>query len=339
MGAPDEPSGGAVAETRRVIYCLVPAELAGLHDMLRRHFRGQAVEVVIESRRLDRRGRGDRRESKGPTPRSGERRRVRSASGRRLAERRALTAPLVDPPALPLRARRHADRIDFFERREPSREELEDIDTARLVTRFQAGEEEAFVGLYTRYFDRVYGYLRYSVADAHEAEDLAQQVFTHLFEKIADYERRRQPFRSWLFVIVRNMAIDHLRRRRALSVEDVEEVNRRRERNGNGDEGLEAINWISDRDLLLFLDRLPAAQRQVLLLRYMLGLSTPEIASALGRSHDDVRMLQHRALRFMRDRLSAIGRAPSRQGAHRSRIRRTRPKLTVLRSRRFALLK
>ena len=339
MGARHDPPGGAVAERRRVIYCLLPAELAGLHDVLRRHFRDQPVEVVVESRSGERRDGAERRELEDHRPKAQERRRVRSASGRRLAERRAVASPLVDPPALPLRARRHADRVVFFERLEPSTEELEDIDTARMVTRFQAGDEEAFVGLYTRYFDRVYGYLRYSLADSHEAEDLAQQVFTHLFEKIADYERRRQPFRSWLFVIVRNMAIDHLRRRRAISVEDVEEVNRRRERNGNGDEGLEAINWISDRDLLLFLDRLPAAQRQVLLLRYMLGLSTPEIASALGRSQDDVRMLQHIALRFMRDRLSAIGRAPSRQGAHRSRVRRTRPKLTVLRSRRFALLK
>lgn len=337
-----ERLGGGPGDGRRIVYCLIPQDLGPrLHELLHRHFHNREdVEVVVEQRGYERRSGDERRVSQGgEAPGGGERRQVRSETGRRIAERRSTLLPTKASPMLPRRARRFAARITFFERLEPPSSEAEDLDTARLVTRFQAGEQAAFVALYTRYFDRVYGYLRHALADAHEAEDVTQHVFTQLFESMHAYERRRQPFRAWLFIVVRNAAVDHLRRHRALSVEDVDEVNRRRERLEPGEAELEALNWISDRDLLIFLGRLPAAQRQVLMLRFMVGLGTGDIARVLDRSDDDVRMLQHRALRFLRARLNAIGRGPRSAEGHRSRSRRRRPQLTVVRSRRFALLK
>jgi DNA-directed RNA polymerase specialized sigma24 family protein len=115
------------------------------------------------------------------------------------------------------------------------------------------------------------------------------------------------------------------------------ELERHREREserGPGDLG--ALDWISDRDLVLFVERLPSAQRQVLMLRYMLDLDFAQIAQILDRSHSDVRMLHHRAVRFLEDRLTAIGRRPER--GRRVPACRGRKQYGVLRSRRFALL-
>jgi DNA-directed RNA polymerase specialized sigma24 family protein len=86
----------------------------------------------------------------------------------------------------------------------------------------------------------------------------------------------------------------------------------------------------------MFIERLPLAQRQVLLLRFMLDLSNDEIARVLDRSNDDVRLLQSRALRFLRDRLAAVGRTSTRPGRVPA-LRRFR-QVPVLRSRRYALL-
>jgi RNA polymerase sigma-70 factor (ECF subfamily) len=231
--------------------------------------------------------------------------------------------------------------VEFASQQDPEAEVREDEDTARLVTAFQAGDVEAFATIYSRYFDRVYGYLRAILNDRHEAEDATQQVFTQIFEALPRYERRRQPFRAWLFVAVRNLALYRLRKLNRTQVTDPVEIDRARERGQavSDDEGLNALNWVSDADLLVFVERLPLVQRQVLVLRFLLDMPSQEIAEVLGRSSSDVRMLQSRALRFLRARLAAVGRRPIADLPERdpSQARTYLRQAPVLRARRFTL--
>jgi RNA polymerase sigma-70 factor (ECF subfamily) len=329
-----EPSGNG---RRRVVYCLIPTDLAEtLHDPLRRHFRDDpGVEVIVEHRRADRRSAEDRRQAEGDPPSGEERRKIRAIAGRRIADLRASMAPIAEPPPLPRRARRHAEEIVFFERLEPSTQEAEDRDTAALVARFQAGEQDAFADLYSRYFDRVYGYLRVALRDAHEAEDLAQQVFMKVLEALPRYERRRQPFRAWLFVLVRNQGISHLRKSNRLEVEDPAVLERRRE-TIDDTPARGVLDWISDRDVMIFVERLPLQPRQALVMRYLLDMNSIEIAEVLGTSPDQVRAMQRRALLYLRERLAAV-REPKR--VRPTPIRRWRKQDIVLRRRRFALIR
>ena len=321
---------------RAVTYCVVPRDLAAkLHEPLRRHFADDpSVAVVVERRARDRRLRSERREEGAQA--AAERRRIKGAGGRRAGERRAAQV-IVDALALPRKARAHLDEIVFFERIEPTAQRMEDLDTAHLVAEFQAGEPEAYSGLYMRYFDRVYAYLKVVYQDAHEAEDATQQVFMKVLEALPRYERRKQPFRAWLFIIVRNYAIGDLKKLRRFQPLGPQEMSSHREHEGCEDDGTEVLDWITDRELLMFVERLPEAQRQVLMLRFLLDLSHTEVATVLGRNPDDVRGLQHRAVVFLRERLVALGRAPER-GDKSSRMRRVRDHALVLRSRRFALV-
>jgi RNA polymerase sigma-70 factor (ECF subfamily) len=290
-----------------MIYCVVPYALAPkLHDQLRAHFAGDAlVEVIVERRGTDRRVADERRQA--AVPAADERRRVRNLGGRRVGSRRAPTLS-IDAPPLPRRARAHAGRLVFVERAEPTAEHLADLDSSRLVTRFQSGDENAFTELYMRYFDRIYSYLRVLFReDPHEAEDLTQQVFVRAFEALPRYERRSQPFRAWLFRIARNLAMTRLRQRERSDLVEPAVLVERREAEP-AEETLSTLSWLTDRELVMFVERLPLPQRQVLALRYMLDLPTKEIATMLGRSADDVRMLEHRAVRFLEGRLNAIGR-------------------------------
>jgi RNA polymerase sigma-70 factor (ECF subfamily) len=320
-----------------VVYCLVPAELAAkLHGSLQAHFSDQpGVEVVVEMRHRERRRRGERRKHQRPLPEAGDRRRIRSATGRRMGERRAALVVGEGPP-LPRKASRYAERLTFVERLEPSTREAEDLDTARLVAQTQAGDHDAFEVIYLRYFDRMSNYLRIVLDDPHDAEDSTQQVFLQAFEGIASYERRDTPFRAWLFAIARNHVIARLRARGRLDLMESEGLDRIREAGSTVEEELPVLDWISDRDLVLFVNRLPIPQRQVLLLRFMLDFSNEESASALGRTANEVRVLQHRAICFLRDRLAAIGREP--KASRRPAMARCPSKARVLRERRFALL-
>jgi RNA polymerase sigma-70 factor (ECF subfamily) len=203
-------------------------------------------------------------------------------------------------------------RVEFNAPAAVEAERAEDVDTARLVTRAQAGDSDAFALIYSRYFERVYGYLKVVVNDRHEAEDVTQRVFMEALEALPRYTPHPgKPFRAWLFTIVRNQAIKVLRKQRRVEPWDSEALDRRRERPVSEDAALRALDWIGDADLMLFVDRLPLAQRQVLMARFLLGMNAKEIAEMLDRSPETVRMQQSRALAFLRQRLTAIGRAPT----------------------------
>jgi RNA polymerase sigma-70 factor (ECF subfamily) len=329
----------------RIIYCIVPRGLADrLHEPLRRHFAGDPkVEVIVE-RRTRRRRRNDERRaqaapSKWPEPAGDERRRVRATGGRRAGERRVEAVPVAPPRDLPRRLRRYAEDLAFVERIAPSQLREEDQLAARLVARAQAGDPAAFSEIYTRYFDRVFGYMKVALRDYHEAEDQTQQVFADLLAGLAKYERRKQPFRAWLFTVTRNRAVDALRRSDRYQLADPAEMERMLAEEEAEPDEIPILGWIADRDLLLFVERLTPVEQQVLVMRYMLGLRATEMAAMLERTPADVRTIQARALNFLRARLAAVGRkspADTGQDAPARRITRQAP---VLRGRRFALLK
>jgi RNA polymerase sigma-70 factor (ECF subfamily) len=345
-------------DKRLVTYCIVPPELAdGLHDVLREHYRSEpSVEVLVEQRATERRG-GERRArgasaaAEEQTTPAEERRRIRARGGRRIAERRAVQAS-VEALGLPAEAEAHRERLRFVERLEPTTVEREDADTARLVARMQAGDADIFTRLYERYFDRVYAYLRLTLQDAHEAEDVTQEVFIRVLQALPKYERRSSPFRAWLFRIVRNQALDRLRQRGRLRVEPPEEMASLAEA---PDGQSEQLDWLDDRQLLGLIEQLPLAQRQVIVLRYMLELRSGEIGEVLERSPEAVRQLHQRAMRFLRERLDAGGNPGStgstsggdrgaqvRQDAGSPSVRRNASRrlvrqAPVLRSRRFIL--
>lgn len=332
--------GDETAAARKVLYCVVPRDLAPkLHEPLREHFRDEpGVEVVVEQRAADRRDGRARRSASSNLLDRPDRRRIRSASGRRIGDRRALAVSPTGLPPLPRKALRYARRLAFVERLAPTPQALRDADSKRLVVRFQAGDESVFGDLYLRYFDAVYTYAKMGLGEHHEAEDVTQQVFMRALAALDRYELRPNiAFRGWLFSIARNVVIDALKQRQTTSYEAPEQLEALRE---NGPVGLlepaaETLGWLSDREVAMFVERLPLAQRQVLILRFMLDLNAEEIAAILGRSPNSVRKLQSRALQLLQSRLASVGRTAPRRGGVPMLVR-IRP-LPVMGQRRYAI--
>jgi RNA polymerase sigma-70 factor (ECF subfamily) len=298
-------------QRRTIVYCILPEDLAAeYHEPLRAHFATDpGIEVIVEHRWRDRRGPAGRR---APAPvadesRAQDRRRTRSAEGRRAGDLRTVVMHVDAPTELPSLPDDVRERLVFVGRLEPSSEELEDRDTARLVGRLQAGDSSAFEALYMRYFDRVFIYLQLLYRSAEQAEDGVQQVFVQVYEQIGRYERRTQPFRAWLFRIVRSHAISDLRRAGRVSIVDPLEAVRGPDESTGDQDDERVLGWLTDRELVLFIERLPLAARQVLMLRYMLGLSNAEVEAVLDRTRHDVLQLHAQALAFLRSRIGAPG--------------------------------
>jgi RNA polymerase sigma-70 factor (ECF subfamily) len=182
---------------------------------------------------------------------------------------------------------------------------------AQAVRRAQQGDRQALGFLYARYADNVHGYVRSIVHDQHEAEDVTQQVFAKLMHVIGKYEERDVPFFAWILRVSRNVAVDHLRRQRAIPVEEVRAVDERASGAG-AQEHTERIG-----DLREALAMLPDDQREVLVLRHLAGLSPTEIATRTGRSEGSIHGLHHRGRRALKAELTGRGAAPA--TAHRPR--------------------
>ena len=157
------------------------------------------------------------------------------------------------------------------------------------IARAKEGDGRAIGYLYLRFADNVYGYARSIVADDHEAEDVAQQVFTRLITAIGRYESRGVPFSAWLMRITHNTAVDHVRRQRAVPCEDpVVGVEPR--------EDARSALALALRESFA---ELPDGQREVVVLRHVAGWSPAEIASQLGKTENSVHALHHRGRRAL----------------------------------------
>jgi RNA polymerase sigma-70 factor (ECF subfamily) len=181
---------------------------------------------------------------------------------------------------------------------------------SRAVKRAQQGDREALGFLYARYADNVCGYVRSIVHDQHEAEDITQQVFAKLIRVIGKYEERDVPFFAWILRVSRNVAVDHIRRQRAIPVEEVRAIDESAGEPANG----ERMN-----DLREALAKLPRDQREVLVLRHIAGLSPTEIAERTGRSEGSVHGLHHRGRRALTAELTSRGAAPATAGSRRGK--------------------
>jgi RNA polymerase sigma factor (sigma-70 family) len=92
-----------------------------------------------------------------------------------------------------------------------SERDLSRLDDARLVGLAQNGQQEAFAELYNRYFDRVFDFLSRMLRNRAEAEDVAQDTFIRAINGIDRLESGNK-FKSWLFTIARNTALNRIER-------------------------------------------------------------------------------------------------------------------------------
>jgi RNA polymerase sigma-70 factor, ECF subfamily len=180
---------------------------------------------------------------------------------------------------------------------------------ARAVAAAKSGDDDAIRFLYLRYKDNVYGYVLSILRDAHAAEDATQTVFVKLISVIHKYEPRQVPFTAWILRVARNVALDSLRQRRAVPCEEVRESSR------PADDVSHDRRW----GLEQALETLPEDQREVVVLRHLVGLSPGEIADRMGRTESSIHGLHHRARRALRSELIRGECAPTTHGRPRRR--------------------
>jgi RNA polymerase sigma-70 factor (ECF subfamily) len=170
------------------------------------------------------------------------------------------------------------------------------------AVRAAQADRAEFAQLYRRYLDRVYTYAFYQLGDHHDAEDATERTFLAALAALPSFRDQGSTFRAWLFRIAHNTVANAHRTRARRRWQPFPAGFERAAPNADPAGLVARADEV--REVLRALATLPEERRQVVLLRFADGLSSAEIGEVLGRSPGAVRVLLHRALRELADRLS-----------------------------------
>jgi RNA polymerase sigma-70 factor (ECF subfamily) len=191
-----------------------------------------------------------------------------------------------------------------------------DLAETVLIRRVAEGDGEALTPLVERYQVPITSFLHGMLGEREDALDAAQEVFVRVFTQAHRYQPHA-PFRSWLYRIATNVAIDQIRRRRRRWFGMLPARPRRGDDSADARDPLDAVASPDDSALDDLLGResdgsvaravasLPPPYRMALVLRDLQDLSYEEVAEVLGCRIGTVKSRINRARNLLREKLSA----------------------------------
>lgn len=170
-----------------------------------------------------------------------------------------------------------------------------------ILKQAQAGSETALTSLYNHYFERVYRFTYYRTSHKETAEDLTEEVFVKVFDKLKGLEQLAA-FEGWLFQIARNKVIDYYRsKKQNVALEEVENT---LEYETNI---IDIVNLKTEQMVFIkLLKELNPEQQQVIKLKFLEDIDNDIIAKIMGKTEGAIRVIQHRAITRLRELIDNI---------------------------------
>lgn len=162
-------------------------------------------------------------------------------------------------------------------------------------------EPSAFGELYQRYLSNIYNYVYYRTGNRVEAEDLTAKVFLQALTHIQGYTNRGLPFSAWLYRIAHNIVANWYRDKSYQRLVPLDDEHLQLE------DGADTGDIDDRNDIRKLVGELPPDRQQLIVLKYVEGLSNAEIGRIMGRSEGAVKALLVRTLRSLREEIDAKG--------------------------------
>ena len=168
---------------------------------------------------------------------------------------------------------------------------LKSDELTRLALRMQKGDRKAAAALYDELAPKLYGFLFARTNEREVAEDLSQEIFIKLLEKIESFDASRGVFTVWFWQIARNALIDHYREKKPLPFSSFEE---------------EAVpllavagapnldHQLGAQQVRQWIETLDADEQELFQYRFVAELSYREMASLCGKSEGALRVAASR---------------------------------------------
>lgn len=149
--------------------------------------------------------------------------------------------------------------------------------------------------IYIEYSDKIYRYLYWHLGDVYLAEDLTSEVFLKVFKNLAKFKGGY--LQAWIYRIAKNLLVDYYRLKKTSSIENIAEipVDARLLETLEKDE--------ESKRLQKSITKLPENLREVVILRFFEEMSAADAAEVMGINEGNVRVLQFRALKKLKEEL------------------------------------
>ena len=174
-----------------------------------------------------------------------------------------------------------------------------------IVVRCQQGEKAAFRGVVQTYQRMVFSLSLKLLCDEEEARDMVQETFIRVWQRIEEYDTRKN-FTTWIYTIATRLCLDRLKRmQHVVSMPDDELVFRRYASDTDTHRALENKEWVSIVRMLA--DGLGEKQRMVFTLCHLEGLSSSEVEEITGLDAKQVKSNLYVARQTIREQLKKLG--------------------------------
>jgi RNA polymerase sigma-70 factor (ECF subfamily) len=165
------------------------------------------------------------------------------------------------------------------------------------------GDADAFGELYDRYFGQIYRFAYSRLHNRELAEEVTQEVFMKALRAMPRYRTSGHPFSAWLYQISANAIADHFRQRRTptSSLDDAVQV-------ADPEVGVadRVVRSAEAARVWAAIDSLPEQQRMAMTLKLGEDLRLAQIGAIMGKSEGAVKLLIHRGMAGVRQRLGVV---------------------------------
>jgi RNA polymerase sigma-70 factor (ECF subfamily) len=166
-----------------------------------------------------------------------------------------------------------------------------------LMLAVKEGDLDALTPIFEKYHVKMYNFFLRLVRERETSRDLTQNVFSRILKYRASYDEK-QPFKTWIYKLARNVHIDHYNKNRYLTsdYQDVEMLE------DNQRDALVEMEDSERKDILReALEQLPVEQKEVIELSRFQGLKYEEISKITGSSVPAVKVKVHRAIKKLKE--------------------------------------
>ena len=154
-----------------------------------------------------------------------------------------------------------------------------------LISRFQSGDENAYIELVNRYKDKLINFVFYFLKDEEHSEDIVQETFIRLYEK-KHYYKEIAKFSTWIYTIARHLANTELRKKSRTKIMYLSQMSNHKKDYDLKSSDPELNKNIEDEFLMkeihAAIDKLPENYKSVIILRDIQGLDYEQISNIIG---------------------------------------------------------
>ena len=187
---------------------------------------------------------------------------------------------------------------------------MENFSDQELIERYLKGDEKSFEILLSRYLNIIYNFVYKFAKDGDEASDIAQETFLKVWKNVKKINQK-QNFKSWLFTIAKNTALDHLKKKTAVAFSKFEDLDGKNYfiENIKDTSSLpsEIVESKMTKSLLSKATKsLSSKYKEVVSLYYFKDLNFREISETTGQPLNTVKSRHKRAIRHLKTNLSRL---------------------------------